>query len=141
MKQYIELVKHVLNNGFKKDDRTGTGTLGVFGYQMRFDLNSGFPLVTTKHTPFKLVLSELLWFLAGKTNINELHIYNNHIWDEWANQNGDLGPIYGYQWRSWPTSNNTHIDQIKQVVDQIKQSPNSESLMLIRVRNSEKVSF
>jgi len=125
MQQYLDLMRHVKANGIKKGDRTGTGTISVFGYQMRFDLSQGFPLVTTKRVHFKSVVYELLWFLQGSTNIKYLKDHGVRIWNEWADENGELGPIYGYQWRSWPVSNGTHIDQMTQVIDQIKNNPDS----------------
>jgi thymidylate synthase len=125
MKQYLDLLDHVLKNGVKKNDRTGTGTISVFGYQMRFDLNEGFPVMTTKKLHLRSIIHELLWFLKGETNIKYLNENKVTIWDEWADKNGDLGPIYGYQWRSWPTSGGQHIDQISQVVDSIKNNPDS----------------
>ena len=129
MKQYLDLLRHVKSKGVKKEDRTGTGTLSVFGYQMRFDLNEGFPLVTTKEIHLKSIIFELLWFLRGDTNIKYLNDHNVSIWDEWANENGDLGPVYGAQWRSWETKNKT-IDQIKNVIEQIKQQPQSRRLVV-----------
>jgi len=125
MQQYLELMRYVKANGVKKGDRTGTGTISVFGYQMRFDLAQGFPLVTTKRVHFKSVVYELLWFLQGSTNIKYLNDHGVRIWDEWADEKGELGPIYGYQWRSWPAPNGAHIDQMTQVIDQIKHNPNS----------------
>ncbi|MEJ2382093.1 MAG: thymidylate synthase [Gammaproteobacteria bacterium] len=130
MKQYLDLMRHVRDNGVRKDDRTGTGTLSVFGYQMRFDLARGFPLVTTKKLHLRSIIHELLWFLQGGTNVDYLHRNGVTIWDEWADENGDLGPIYGYQWRSWPTSDGRHIDQISQVVEQIRRSPDSRRLIV-----------
>ncbi|KKU82012.1 MAG: Thymidylate synthase [Parcubacteria group bacterium GW2011_GWA1_47_8] len=168
MKQYHDLLRHITENGATKTDRTGTGTKSVFGYQMRFDLQKGFPLVTTKKVPMRLIISELLWFLAGDTNIKDLVDNDNHIWDEWpykaylkkqgnpvpktdteewklglaefigkikndanfAKEYGELGPVYGYQWRSWPTSNGGHIDQVAQVVEQIKKNPDSRRLIV-----------
>lgn len=129
-KQYIELCKHILENGVKKQDRTGTGTLSIFGYQMRFDLNEGFPLLTTKKLHWKSIAYELLWFLRGDTNIRYLNENGVTIWDEWADENGDLGPIYGYQWRSWPDGKGGNIDQIAQVVEQIKHNPDSRRLIV-----------
>ncbi|MGD8576099.1 MAG: thymidylate synthase, partial [Thiohalophilus sp.] len=117
MRQYLELMRHVRQNGTRKADRTGTGTLSVFGYQMRFDLGEGFPLVTTKRLHLRSIIHELLWFLRGETNVQYLHDNKVTIWDEWADDNGDLGPIYGNQWRSWPTPDGQHIDQISQVLE------------------------
>ncbi len=125
MKQYLDLMRHVRNNGVEKSDRTGTGTLSVFGYQMRFDLSDGFPLVTTKKLHLRSIIHELLWFIKGDTNIRYLNDNNVSIWDEWADEHGDLGPVYGYQWRSWPTPSGGHIDQISQLLQQIKQNPDS----------------
>lgn len=125
MKQYLELLEHVLENGVKKEDRTGTGTLSVFGYQMRFNLEDGFPLLTTKKLHLKSIIHELLWFLKGSTNIAYLQENGVRIWNEWADENGDLGPIYGYQWRSWPAPDGRYIDQIKQVVGSINNNPDS----------------
>ena len=129
-KQYIELCRHILDNGIQKQDRTGTGTLSIFGYQMRFDLNEGFPLLTTKKLHWKSIAYELLWFLRGDTNIRYLNENGVTIWDEWADENGDLGPIYGYQWRSWPDGKGGNIDQIAQVVEQIKHNPDSRRLIV-----------
>ena len=129
-KQYIELCRHILDNGIQKQDRTGTGTLSIFGYQMRFDLNEGFPLLTTKKLHWKSIAYELLWFLRGDTNIRYLNKHGVTIWDEWADENGDLGPIYGYQWRSWPDGKGGNIDQIAQVVEQIKHNPDSRRLIV-----------
>ncbi|MDK2977603.1 MAG: thymidylate synthase [Bacteroidales bacterium] len=125
MKQYIDLLDHVLNHGVKKEDRTGTGTISTFGYQMRFNLEDGFPLLTTKKLHLKSIIYELLWFLNGDTNIKYLNEHKVRIWDEWADENGDLGNIYGYQWRSWPAPNGESIDQISQIIDSIKNNPNS----------------
>ena len=125
MKQYLALVDHVLNHGVEKSDRTGTGTRSVFGYQMRFDLNEGFPLLTTKKLHTRSIFGELLWFLRGSTNVGWLHDNGITIWDEWADANGDLGPIYGYQWRSWPTPDGGHVDQIKGVIESIRSNPDS----------------
>jgi thymidylate synthase len=125
MKQYLNLLDHVLQNGARKDDRTGTGTISTFGYQMRFNLQEGFPLVTTKKIHLKSVIHELLWFLRGDTNIQYLKDHKVRIWDEWADENGELGHIYGYQWRSWPTPDGRHIDQIGQVLDSIQNRPHS----------------
>lgn len=130
MKQYHDLLQHVLNNGIKKSDRTGTGTISVFGYQMRFNLNEGFPLLTTKKLHTKSIIHELLWFLKGSTNIQYLKENGVTIWDEWADENGELGPIYGYQWRSWPDYNGGYIDQITQLIKEIKQNPNSRRLIV-----------
>ena len=129
MKQYLELLRHVKSEGIKKEDRTGTGTLSVFGYQMRFDLNEGFPLVTTKEIHLKSVIFELLWFLQGDTNIKYLNDNGVSIWDEWANKDGDLGPVYGAQWRSWRTNNKT-VDQITEVIEEIKCNPKSRRLIV-----------
>tara|TARA_Y100001947_G_C10268567_1_gene273211 strand:+ start:173 stop:964 length:792 start_codon:yes stop_codon:yes gene_type:complete len=129
VKQYLELLRHVKSEGIKKEDRTGTGTLSVFGYQMRFDLNEGFPLVTTKEIHLKSVIFELLWFLQGDTNIKYLNDNGVSIWDEWANKDGDLGPVYGAQWRSWKTKNKT-VDQITEVIEEIKCNPKSRRLMV-----------
>jgi thymidylate synthase len=125
MKQYLDLVKHIKDNGAQKGDRTGTGTISCFGHQMRFDLSEGFPMVTTKKLHLKSIVHELLWFLKGDTNIAYLKENGVRIWDEWADENGDLGPVYGYQWRSWPTPDGGHVDQIKNLVDQLKNNPNS----------------
>jgi thymidylate synthase len=130
MRQYLELMQHVLKHGNKKSDRTGTGTLSVFGYQMRFNLADGFPLVTTKKCHLKSIIHELLWFLQGDTNIKYLNDNGVSIWNEWADKNGDLGPIYGYQWRSWPSTNGQHIDQITQVIRQIKDVPDSRRMIV-----------
>ncbi len=125
MKQYLDLLSHALNNGVQKTDRTGTGTISVFGYQMRFDLQRGFPLLTTKKLHLRSIIHELLWFLQGSTNVKYLHENKVTIWDEWADGNGELGPIYGYQWRSWPGPDGSSIDQISQVVDSICHNPDS----------------
>jgi thymidylate synthase len=125
MQQYLTLVRHILDNGTPKSDRTGTGTLSVFGYQMRFDLNAGFPLLTTKKLHLRSIIYELLWFLAGDTNVRFLRENKVTIWDEWADAEGELGPVYGYQWRSWPAADGRHIDQITQVIDQIRRNPDS----------------
>ncbi len=125
MKQYLDLMRHVRDHGARKEDRTGTGTLSVFGYQMRFDLSASFPAVTTKALHFKSIIHELLWFLKGETNIAYLKQHGVRIWDEWADENGELGPVYGYQWRSWPARDGRHIDQITRVIEQIKRNPSS----------------
>lgn len=130
MKVYHDLMRHVLEHGHKKEDRTGTGTLSVFGYQMRFNLAEGFPLLTTKNVHLKSIIHELLWFLQGSTNIAYLREHGVTIWDEWADANGNLGPVYGYQWRNWPKPDGTHIDQITQVVNAIKQNPDSRRLIV-----------
>jgi thymidylate synthase len=125
MDQYLKLCKHILDHGDEKSDRTGTGTLSVFGYQMRFNLQDGFPLVTTKKLHLRSIIYELLWFLNGDTNIQYLKDNKVSIWDEWADKNGDLGPVYGYQWRSWPARDGSKIDQISKVIDQIRKKPDS----------------
>ncbi|MFT3887301.1 MAG: thymidylate synthase [Arachnia sp.] len=125
MKQYLDLLTHIMSTGVDKPDRTGTGTRSVFGYQMRFDLTAGFPLLTTKRVHTRSVFGELLWFLRGDTNIGWLHENKITIWDEWADENGDLGPIYGYQWRSWPTPDGRHVDQLAGVVEAIRRNPDS----------------
>lgn len=125
MKQYLDLLDHVLAKGVRKDDRTGTGTISVFGYQMRFDLQKGFPVMTTKKLHLRSIIHELLWFLQGSSNLKYLNENKVTIWDEWADENGDLGPIYGYQWRSWPASDGRMIDQISNVIDSIKNNPTS----------------
>ena len=130
MKQYLDLMRHVRDHGTRKEDRTGTGTVSVFGYQMRFDLADGFPLVTTKKLHLRSIIHELLWFLRGDTNIRYLHDNNVTIWDEWADESGELGPIYGYQWRSWPTPDGRHVDQISQVLDQIRNNPDSRRIIV-----------
>ena len=130
MKQYLDLMSHVMKNGTLKTDRTGTGTKSVFGYQMRFNLADGFPCVTTKKLHLKSIIHELLWFLKGDTNIKYLKENGVRIWDEWADENGDLGHVYGYQWRSWPTPDGNHIDQIKQVLNQLKDNPNSRRIIV-----------
>ena len=127
MKQYHDLVKHVLENGNEKGDRTGTGTKSVFGYQMRFDLNEGFPMVTTKKLHLKSIIYELLWFIKGDTNINYLQENGVRIWNEWANESGDLGPVYGHQWRNW---NSDEIDQLKEVIETLKENPNSRRMLI-----------
>jgi thymidylate synthase len=130
MKQYLDLCKHVLENGTKKEDRTGTGTISTFGYQMRFDLQEGFPLVTTKKLHLKSIIHELLWFLSGDTNVKYLQDNGVRIWNEWADENGELGPVYGHQWRSWPTPDRGSIDQISNLINQIKTNPNSRRLIV-----------
>lgn len=130
MKQYLDLLNHVLTNGIHKTDRTGTGTRSVFGYQMRFNLDDGFPLLTTKKLHLRSIIYELLWFLRGDTNIKYLHDHKVSIWDEWADENGDLGPVYGSQWRSWPDGRGGTIDQIANLIDQIKHNPDSRRLMV-----------
>jgi thymidylate synthase len=125
MRQYLDLLEHILDRGVVKDDRTGTGTLSVFGYQMRIDLTQGFPLLTTKKLHLRSIIHELLWFLAGDTNLGYLHENKVAIWDEWADDNGDLGPIYGYQWRSWPAPEGGAIDQITRLIEGIRRNPNS----------------
>lgn len=131
MRQYLDLLGHILDHGVKRDDRTGTGTLSVFGYQTRFDLSQGFPLVTTKRVHLRSVIVELLWFLRGDTNIRYLHEHGVTIWDEWADQSGDLGPVYGYQWRSWPNPDGTSTDQISNVIQSIKKKPYSRRHMVV----------
>lgn len=130
MKQYLDLLNRILTEGAEKGDRTGTGTLSVFGHQMRFDLADGFPLLTTKKLHLKSIIYELLWFLNGDTNVKYLQDNGVRIWNEWADENGDLGHIYGYQWRSWPDYNGGHIDQISEVIEQIKQNPNSRRMIV-----------
>lgn len=130
MKQYHDLLKHVLENGVNKEDRTGTGTISVFGYQMRFNLAEGFPLLTTKKMHLRSIIHELLWFLKGDTNVGYLHENKVKIWDEWADANGDLGPIYGHQWRSWDTPNGGSIDQISQVLETIRSNPDSRRMLV-----------
>lgn len=125
MKQYLDLLQHILTSGTDKSDRTGTGTRSVFGYQMRFNLNEGFPLLTTKKVHLRSIIYELLWFIKGDTNIKYLHDHNVSIWDEWADENGDLGPVYGHQWRSWPGPDGTSIDQLKNVIEALKKNPDS----------------
>ena len=126
MKQYLELLDRILTEGVKKEDRTGTGTVSIFGNQMRFNLEEGFPLLTTKKLHLKSIIYELLWFLRGDTNIKYLKEHGVSIWDEWADENGELGPVYGHQWRSWPDENGRTIDQIENVVNQIKNNPDSD---------------
>ena len=130
MRQYLDFMRHVRDHGQRKADRTGTGTLSVFGYQMRFDLSEGFPLLTTKKVHIKSVIHELLWFLAGDTNVRYLQEHGVTIWNEWADPDGDLGPIYGYQWRSWPTSDGGHIDQMSNVLAEIRRNPDSRRLIV-----------
>lgn len=130
MRTYLDLMQHVLDNGVDKSDRTGTGTRSVFGYQMRFDLSKGFPLVTTKKCHLRSIIHELLWFLKGDTNIKYLKENGVSIWDEWADEEGNLGPVYGYQWRSWPAASGKHVDQITQLIDQIKNNPDSRRLIV-----------
>ncbi len=134
MKQYLDLMRHVRDHGMDKSDRTGTGTRSVFGHQMRFDLNAGFPLVTTKKCHLKSIIHELLWFLQGDTNIKYLQDNGVRIWDEWADENGDLGPVYGYQWRNWPAPNGESIDQISKLIEMIKSNPDSRRL-IVSARN------
>jgi thymidylate synthase len=130
MKQYHDLMQHVRDNGAHKEDRTGTGTISVFGYQMRFNLQEGFPLVTTKKLHLRSIIHELLWFLKGETNVAYLKENGVSIWDEWAREDGELGPIYGYQWRSWPTADGRHIDQISQVIETLKKNPDSRRIIV-----------
>ncbi len=130
MREYLDLMRHVLENGQRKNDRTGTGTLSVFGYQLRFDLQRGFPLLTTKKVHLKSIIHELLWFLKGDTNVRYLKENGVTIWDEWADERGDLGPVYGYQWRSWPTPDGGHIDQISQVLHELKSNPDSRRMLV-----------
>src|SRR6476620_4857721 len=129
MKQYLDLMQHILDHGTKKEDRTGTGTISVFGYQMRFNLQEGFPLVTTKKVHLRSIIHELIWFLKGETNIKYLKDNGVSIWDEWADENGELGPVYGSQWRSWPTPDGGHIDQISGIIKQIKTNPDSRRII------------
>ena len=130
VKQYLDLMRHIREHGVARDDRTGTGTLSVFGHQMRFDLSEGFPLVTTKKVFLKGIIHELLWFVAGSTNVQYLQDHGVHIWDDWADEQGDLGPVYGSQWRSWPAPDGSTIDQIGKVIEQIKTNPNSRRLIV-----------
>jgi len=130
VKQYLDLMQHVLDEGVRKEDRTGTGTLSVFGYQMRFDLGAGFPALTTKKVHLRSIIHELLWFLKGDTNVSYLRDNGVSIWDEWADENGNLGPVYGYQWRSWPAANGEHIDQISQVLEQLRNNPDSRRIIV-----------
>ncbi|MCG8383173.1 MAG: thymidylate synthase [Gammaproteobacteria bacterium] len=131
MQQYLDLMRHIRDTGTDKQDRTGTGTRSVFGYQMRFDLNAGFPLLTTKKLHLRSIIYELLWFLKGDTNIHYLKENKVSIWDEWADENGDLGPVYGYQWRSWPSPSGESIDQITEVVNAIQTNPDSRRLLVV----------
>jgi len=130
LKTYLDLMRHVRDNGVQKGDRTGTGTRSIFGHQMRFDLSRGFPLVTTKKVHLKSIIHELLWFLRGQTNLDYLHENGVSIWNEWASEDGNLGPVYGYQWRNWPTPDGRHIDQISELIAQIKNTPNSRRLIV-----------
>ena len=130
MRQYLDFLRHIREHGAAKDDRTGTGTKSVFGYQMRFDLNAGFPLVTTKKLHLRSIIYELLWFLRGDTNVKYLHEHGVSIWDEWADENGELGPVYGKQWRSWPTQDGRQIDQLSRVLEQLKSNPNSRRILV-----------
>jgi thymidylate synthase len=130
MQQYLDLVRHILDDGARKSDRTGTGTLSVFGYQMRFDLGAGFPLLTTKKLHLRSIIYELLWFLSGSTNVRYLKENGVTIWDEWTDANGELGPVYGYQWRSWPAPDGRHIDQITEVINQIRKTPDSRRMIV-----------
>lgn len=138
MRQYLELVQHILDKGVLKNDRTGTGTKSVFGYQMRFNLSEGFPLVTTKKAHLKSIIYELLWFITGDTNIRFLTTNGVHIWDEWADADGNLGPVYGEQWRSWPTRAGGKIDQLSQVIEQIRNNPDSRR-MIVSAWNVEEI--
>ena len=130
MKQYLDLLRHIRANGVMKEDRTGTGTQSVFGYQMRFDLSEGFPLLTTKKVHLKSIIYELLWFIAGDTNVKYLQDHGVTIWDEWADENGDLGPVYGHQWRSWPAPDGRMIDQLSMVIDTIRRNPDSRRMLV-----------
>src|SRR5262245_17581923 len=130
MRQYLDLMQHALDNGVPKADRTGTGTLSIFGHQMRFDLADGFPLVTTKKLHLKSIIYELLWFLRGDSNVRWLNEHGVTIWDEWSSEDGELGPIYGVQWRSWPAPDGGHIDQISNVIDEIRRNPDSRRLIV-----------
>jgi thymidylate synthase len=130
MRPYLELMRQILEHGARKNDRTGTGTLSIFGAQLRFDLNAGFPLLTTKKVHLKSIVHELLWFLQGETNVRYLRENGVTIWDEWADENGELGPVYGYQWRSWPTPDGRHIDQIAQVLQQLRTNPDSRRMIV-----------
>src|SRR5574344_1660134 len=130
MQQYLDLVQKILDEGVDKGDRTGTGTKSIFGYQMRFDLQKGFPILTTKKLHTKSIIHELLWFLKGETNIKYLKDHGVSIWNEWADPDGNLGPVYGYQWRSWPTADGRHVDQISKVIEQIKNTPDSRRMIV-----------
>ena len=130
MRQYLDLMRHVLEHGARKSDRTGTGTLSIFGAQLRFDLNAGFPLLTTKKVHLKSIIYELLWFLRGDTNVQYLKDHGVTIWDEWADANGNLGPVYGHQWRSWPAADGRRVDQVSQVIEQIRKNPDSRRLIV-----------
>jgi len=130
LRQYLDFLARIRNEGARKEDRTGTGTLSVFGHQMRFDLGTGFPLVTTKHLHLRSIIHELLWFLRGETNVRYLQERKVTIWDEWADEQGNLGPVYGKQWRSWPTADGRHVDQLAQVVEQIRKNPDSRRLVV-----------
>ncbi len=130
MRQYLDFLHHIVNAGARKSDRTGTGTMSVFGYQMRFDLGAGFPLVTTKRLHLRSIIHELLWFLRGDTNVKYLHEHGVTIWDEWADAEGDLGPVYGRQWRSWPTADGRHIDQIARVLETLRHDPDSRRILV-----------
>jgi thymidylate synthase len=130
MQQYLDFLRHIRDHGAPKDDRTGTGTLSIFGHQMRFDLDAGFPLVTTKKLHLRSIIYELLWFLRGDTNVKFLREHGVSIWDEWADEQGELGPVYGKQWRSWPTQDGRHIDQLAQVVEQLRCNPNSRRIVV-----------
>ena len=130
MKSYLDLLTHVLEHGTRRDDRTGTGTIGVFGYQLRHDMSTGFPLLTTKRVHLHSIIHELLWFLSGDTNVRYLQEHNVRIWNEWADENGDLGPVYGHQWRSWPDGHGGTIDQIAQAVDMIRRTPSSRRIIV-----------
>lgn len=130
MRQYLDLLRHVRDHGTRKSDRTGTGTLSIFGHQMRFDLNAGFPMVTTKKLHLRSIIHELLWFLSGETNVQYLRENGVSIWDEWADADGNLGPVYGRQWRSWPTADGRHIDQIEQVLSQLRKTPDSRRIIV-----------
>ena len=130
MRQYLDLMRHILEHGARKSDRTGTGTLSIFGAQLRFDLDAGFPLLTTKKVHLKSIIHELLWFLKGETNTRYLRDHGVTIWDEWADASGELGPVYGYQWRSWPAPEGRHIDQVSQIIEQIRKNPDSRRLIV-----------